>query len=191
MGLKTTFQKPNCILITPYLQENFASKEKKGSSVYNTMRTTITTIVCSLLFVCLTYGQNCSANIAVQDNGNIDSVSTEGLFYNMQISNSGNSSDTYLLSTNNYNTKIKNPDDSPNNSNVILDTVFLDSQKNQINQITVNPGATVHFYAKITIPAGTTLSKWSNSQIVATSSNCNTYSVNTVLHTYVLNPSND
>jgi len=140
----------------------------------------------------MVYGQNsCKATLVVEDNSNVDSASAEGVTYKMIITNTGGTSDTYSLSSVNMNSNFKNPDESDTNINVVLSTLFLDSNKNQITEIYIEPGKSIHFIAKLTIPAGTTLERWSTNQIIATAKNCNSYKVNTILHTYVLNPNND
>ncbi len=140
----------------------------------------------------IAYGQNsCKATLVVEDNGNVDSASPEGVMYKMIITNNGLTSDTYSLFSMNVNSNHKNPDESTTNTNVVLPTVFLDSNKNQITKINVEPGESVHFLAKLSVPTGTVLARWSTNQIIATSKNCNSYKVNTILHTYVLNPNND
>lgn len=140
----------------------------------------------------IVYGQNsCKATLVVEDNGNVDSASQEGVTYKMIFTNNGFTAETYALSAININSNCKNPDDSATNNNVSLSTVFLDSNKNQITEITIEPGESIHFLTKLTIPTGTPLARWSCNQIVATSKTCTSYKVDTILHTYVLNPNND
>lgn len=58
----------------------------------------------------------------------------------MTFTNNGFSAETYTLSAININSNCKNPDESAANKNVILSTQFLDSNKNQITEITIEPG---------------------------------------------------
>ena len=146
----------------------------------------------SILSTSITYAQNtCNAILIVEDNGNVDSASQEGVTYKMTFTNNGFSAETYTLSAININSICKNPDESAANKNVILSTQFLDSNKNKITEITIEPGESIHFLTKLTIPVGTTLARWSCNQIVATAKNCTSYKVDTTLHTYVLNPNNE
>ena len=113
------------------------------------------------------------------------------MIYKVILTNNGSSTDTYTLSLVDINSNCKNPDNSATNTNVKLDNTFLNSNKNQISDLTVSPSESVLFLVKLTIPSGTSLSKWSCNQILATSKNCSSYKVETILHTYVLNPNND
>lgn len=175
------------------------STQKKINLPTNPTKSSIQNFTKSLLLIVfisigssVVYGQNsCKATLVVEDNGNVDSASSEGVIYKMIITNNGFTSDTYFLSSNTANSNHKNPDESATNKNVVLSTVFLDSNKNQITEVNVEPGESIHFLAKLTIPPGTALARWSTNQIIAASKNCNSYKVNTILHTYILNPNND
>lgn len=169
---------------------NLLVKTRKYSIIHYTKK--ILVVFIFLIGSSLIYAQNsCKATLLVEDNGNVDSASREGVTYKMVITNTGFSSETYTLSSFNMNSNFKNPDESATNANVVLSTVFLDANKSQITEINIEPGESIHFLAKLTIPPGTTLARWSTNQIIATAKNCSSYKINTVLHTYVLNPNND
>lgn len=181
---KTTFLKNNCKVNSPY-----SSNKPFNSNAYLGVKL-LTIIFCFFSFTIPSYAQikSCQAQIIVQDNGNVDSISENGLLYTMLLTNTGTTADTYTLTSKNVNSNSKNPDDSVTNTNVVLNTLFLDAEKNEITKITVNPGQSISFFSKLTIPLRTAFSKWSSNQIIATSTNCTSYKVDTVLHTYVLNP---
>ena len=109
----------------------------------------------------------------------------------MILTNNSSSTDTYILDAKNINTSCSNTDGSPTSKNVIINTDFIDSEKNDISQITIGAGQSVKFYIHVTLPMGTPVEKWSCNQVTATSKNCTNYSISTVLHTYVINPAND
>lgn len=181
---KTTFLKNNFRVIFPY-----SSNRLFNSNTYFGVKLLIM-VFCFFLFTISSYAQikSCQAQIIVQNNGNVDSISENGLLYRMLLTNTGTTADTYTLTSINVNSNSKNPDGSVTNTNVVLNTLFLDAQQNQITEISVNPGQSISFFSKLTIPARTAFSKWSSNQIIATSTNCTSYKVATVLHTYVLNP---
>lgn len=133
----------------------------------------------------------CKATLIVENNGNVRSTPLDGTYYSMVLTNNGSSVDTYFLSSKNINSSCSNTDDSAVTSNVILTADFIDSEKNAISEITLSAGQTLNFYVHITVPVGTAVEKWSCNQIIASSKNCTTYSVETVLHTYIINPVND
>lgn len=193
MKLKTTIKKTHCKLTSSHLIPKSLIGKSFENPFYIAIRTLFLVIASSILFSVSSYGQsnNCNAKISVEDDGNVDSASATGVVYKMIITNTGTSSDRYILSSVNINSNSQNPDDSATNSNVALNTVFLDNQNNVITELTVNSGESVSFLSKLTIPAGTPLAKWSNNKIIATSINCGSYNVNTILHTYVLNQNND
>lgn len=134
---------------------------------------------------------SCKATLVVENNGNNRSTPPNGTYYSMILTNNSSSSDTYILDTKNINASCTNTDGSSTAKNVIINTDFIDSEKNAISQITVSAGQSVNFYIHVTLPMGTPVEKWSCNQITATSKNCTNYSISTVLHTYVINPAND
>lgn len=134
---------------------------------------------------------SCNGLLVVENNGNIRSTTIQGTYYSMVITNNSSSADTFALSTKNINASCANTDGSSTSGNVIINTDFIDSEKNAISEITLDAGQSINFYIHITIPVGTSLQKWSCNQVTATSKNCANYSVSTDLHTYIINPAND
>jgi len=185
MELNITLKNTDCNFTSPNLRYNSLTFKSFGKTIYFALAFFVIT------FSSFSQSNNCSAKLIVEDDGNVDSAAANGVLYNMIITNNGSFIDSYTLSSVNVNSTSQNPDDSATNNNVLLNTAFLDSQKNVIIEITVNPGESVSFYSKLTVPVGTTLAKWSNNKIIATSTKCKTYKVETILRTYVLNPNND
>jgi hypothetical protein len=142
-----------------------------------------------IFFSANSYSQPCKATLQVEKNRFTKSVPPEGTSYSLQISNTGSKSTTYVLSETNINSSCSNNDGSSSSKNVNLNISFTDTNSNIINQITLNPSETVTFLVKIRIPMGTAVNKWNCTQITATSIECPTYKVNTVLHTLVSDPS--
>lgn len=134
---------------------------------------------------------SCNAKLVVENNGNIRSTPLEGTYYSMILENNSSSTDTFVLSTKNINASCANTDGSSTTGNVTINTEFIDSERNSLNEITLGAGQSVNFYIHITVPAGTSIQKWSCDQITATSKNCTNYGVDTVLHTFVINPVNE
>ncbi|KQB39790.1 hypothetical protein RC62_1484 [Flavobacterium aquidurense] len=134
---------------------------------------------------------SCNATLVVENNGNIRSTPLEGTYYAMILTNNSSSTDTFILSNKNINSSCTNTDGSSTTGNVTISTDFIDSERNSLNEITLNPGQSKSFYIHVTVPAGTSIQKWSCDQITATSKNCINYTVDTVLHTYIINPVND
>lgn len=169
----------------------------KNNSIYNVPSSRINPKFILVLIMILTatfsFGQNgsCNANLIVENNGNIRSTPLDGTYYSMILTNNGASTDTYVLSAKNINNSCANTDGSSTAGNVAINTNFIDSEKSSINELTINAGQSVNFYIHITVPNGTTINKWSCDQITATSKNCTNYSIDTVLHTYIINPVND
>jgi hypothetical protein len=141
----------------------------------------------------ISFGQtnSCTADLRVEKDRNIRSTPLDGTYYSMLITNSGTSADTYHLFTSNINNSCTNTDGSSTANNVALNTTFIDTNKNPISKVSVNPGDSVNFFIKVTVPVGTTLEKWCCTQVTAQSKTCDDYTVNTVLHTYVIDSSKD
>jgi hypothetical protein len=150
-----------------------------------------TILFCLLTTLSFAQSGSCNANLIVENNGNIRSTPLDGTFYSMILTNNGSSADTYILDVTNINASCSNTDGSPSANNVIINTNFIDSEKNTISEITVNAGQSVNFFIHVTIPAGTSIQKWSCNQITATSKNCTNYTVDSLLHTFIINPVND
>lgn len=134
---------------------------------------------------------SCSALLKVEKDRNTRSTPQDGTYYTMLISNNGSATDVFRLSALNVNSTCANTDGSDTTKNVKLNPLFLDANRNPITEISVNPGQTVSFFVHIVVPINTPFNKWNCTQISAKSRLCNTYEVNTVLHTLVINPSED
>lgn len=134
---------------------------------------------------------SCNGTLIVEKNGNIRNTPLEGTYYAMVLSNNGNSEDTFTLNAKNINASCSNSDGSSTAGNVTINTQFIDSERNTLSEITLSAGQSVNFYIHVTVPKGTSIQKWSCDQITATSKNCANYSVNTVLHTFIINPVNE
>lgn len=152
-------------------------------------------LFCFLFFLIasISFAQSgsCNALLIVENNGNIRSTPLDGTYYSMVLTNNSSSTDTFVLSSKNINASCSNTDGSSTANNVIITTDFIDSERNSLSEITLDAGQSVNFYIHITIPTGTSTQKWSCNQITATSKNCSNYAVDTVLHTYIINPVND
>ncbi|MFC0778736.1 hypothetical protein [Flavobacterium sp. HJSW_4] len=134
---------------------------------------------------------SCKATLIVENNGNIRSTPLDGTYYPMVLTNNSSSTDTFVLSSKNINSSCANTDGSSTAGNVAVNTDFIDSSRSSLSEITLSAGESVNFYIHITVPAGTSVKKWSCNEITATSKNCSNYAVDTVLHTYIINPVND
>lgn len=148
-------------------------------------------LFCLLLNISFAQSGSCNATLIVENNGNIRSTPLDGTYYAMVITNNSTSTDTYVLNSKNINSSCTNTDNSSTTNNVVINADFIDSEKTAISEITLNAGQSVNFYIHISVPADTLVEKWSCNQITATSKNCSNYSVNTVLHTFIINPVND
>lgn len=143
----------------------------------------------SLLFVlnATVTSAQCNANLKVNQDRNVRSTQLNGTYYKMEITNKGQSADTFVLSTVNANATTQNNDGSSNAKNVVLNVEFLDSNQKRISEIKVSPGETVKFFAHILVPSGTPYNRWSSTQVVAKSRTCSNYKVDTLLRTLVIN----
>ena len=144
-------------------------------------------------FTSIIFGQSgaCQAKLVVENNGNYRSSPLGGTYYAMKLTNTAATAETYSLSGSTINSSCTNKDGSSSANNVSVNFSFIDANKKAINEIKVDAGQTVNFYIHITVPIGTTINKWSCTQIVAESKTCANYKVETVLHTYVINSSLD
>lgn len=141
--------------------------------------------------ISLAQSGSCNASLIVENNGNIRSTPLDGTYYSMVLTNNSSSADTFVLGSKNINASCINTDGSSTSGNVTVKTEFINSERNSISELTLNAGQSVNFYVHITVPAGTSPQKWSCNQITATSTNCSSYTADTVLHTYIINPVND
>lgn len=138
--------------------------------------------------ILFTYAQTtCDVTMSVLKDRNSRSTTIDGTFYKMIITNKTNSNDLYHLSSLNNNTTCSNIDSSSNSSNVNLIVSFKDLNLNDINSISVPAKETIEFYVHVNVPVGTLINKWCCSKIIAKSNTCNSYSVSSQLHTFVIN----
>jgi uncharacterized membrane protein len=142
---------------------------------------------------CYSQNMNCGVNLGVEKDRNIRSTPASGTFYKMTISNTGNTSDSYIITSQNVNQtpnseqlKISNTQLTSN-----LNASILDNNKNRINKITINPGEVSTFLVHITIPVGTKTNSWCYSQITAQSTKCSTINSKTVLNILLMNPNEE
>lgn len=155
--------------------------------------TTISKFILILLVLssAVAVGQTkCTADLRVEKDRNTRSTPTDGTYYSMQISNTGKAVDVYSLSAMNL-TDCSNSDGSSSAKNVSLTAVILDKNLKPIDELKVNPGETMLFFVHMLVPKGTPFDKWNCTQITAKSKMCTTYKVHTILHTLVINPSED
>lgn len=138
-------------------------------------------------FVFVNAQSSCSADMSVVKGRNSRSTTSSGTFYKMTITNKGGSTDLYNLTSINNNGSCTNTDGSSTASNVNLIVSFKDLNLNDITKITVRPQETIEFYANVNVPVGTLINKWCCSKITAKSDTCTSYSINTDLHTLVIN----
>ncbi len=153
----------------------------------------ITLLLILALTTTMSFGQSssCAADLKVEKDRNIRSTPPDGTYYTMIITNTGNSLDTFYLSTVNINSSCSNTDGSSTVKNVDLEAFILDMKFVPINKISLNKGQSTSFLVHITVPPFTTVNNWCCTKIIAKSKSCTTYKVETVLHTLVINPNED
>ena len=139
------------------------------------------------------FGQsnNCDAEIGVLQNRNTRSVTPSGTYYKMILTNNSLSSDTYIFTSEDINQSCTNTDGSSTANNVILNYSFLDFNQSPISEVVLKPGESFKFLVFVTVPIGTVINSWSCANIIGASKTCDNYSVNTILHTRVIDPSQD
>ncbi|MBE0390435.1 hypothetical protein [Flavobacterium sp. PL002] len=146
-----------------------------------------------ILASALSYGQSnvCNATLKVENDGNIRSTPPSGTYYSLFIKNNGVAVDTYTLASKDINATCQNPDGSTTAENVLINLDFIDVNKNPINTISVNPGESINFYAHVTLNPATKKEKWACTSLFVQSGNCTNYKTETILHTYIIDPSKD
>ncbi|WP_157495147.1 hypothetical protein [Flavobacterium sp. KJJ] len=147
-------------------------------------------LFCLISTISFAQSGSCNVNLIVENNGNTRSTPLDGTYYSMILTNTGTSTDTYVLEIVNINSTCSNTDGSSTASNISITSSFIDSAKSTITEITLSPGESSNFYIHVTVPAGTAINKWSCDQVSAKSKNCSV-AASTVLHTLVINPVND
>ncbi len=141
----------------------------------------------------VSFGQvgSCKATLKVDKDRNSRSTPLDGTYYKMNITNNSSSDGIFLLSIQDANSNCSNNDGKSNLNNVKLNSTFLDEKLNPISQITINQGETINFFVHITVPQGTSIDNWSCAKVIAKSKFCKDFSVQTTLHTLVINPNDD
>jgi hypothetical protein len=144
-----------------------------------------------ILFTTFCYSQNinCGVNLGVEKDRNTRSTPNSGTFYKMTISNTGNISDSYIITSQNIN-QAPNPEElriSSTQSISNLNASILDNNKTNLSKITLSPGETSTFLVHITIPIGTQTNSWCYTQIKAQSIKCSSLNSKTILNTLLLN----
>ncbi|KOP39266.1 hypothetical protein DBB36_18405 [Flavobacterium sp. WLB] len=131
----------------------------------------------------------CKTTLEVEKNRNYSNAGEDGAYFTLVLTNEGNSTDVYNLNAINVNSACSNNDGTGTSDNVNLNSTFLDNNSSLITSITVPSHQTAIFSIHLTVPQGTSFNKWNCTQINAVSTNCSNYTVNTVVHTIVNNPS--
>lgn len=146
-----------------------------------------------LFNVAISYSQSnqCNATLIVEKDRNVRSAPQNGTYYSMILTNNATVTNTFSLNSSIINNSCQNPDNSSSSQNVIVTSNFLDKNLNSISEITISPGQKIKFFVHITVPIGTSTSKWCCTKISATSNICPTYEVNTVLQTLVIKSTED
>lgn len=134
---------------------------------------------------------NCLADFEVYKGRNVRSSPLDGTYYTLTINNRGQLATSFILSAENINATCSNTDGTTSKGNVEVKANFMDLNRNPIGEISVNSGQTAKFLVHITVPQGTPINKWCCTQVVAKSTRCTNYSVNTVLHTLIINSSEE
>ena len=148
-----------------------------------------------ILFTSFCYSQNmnCSVSLGVEKDRNTRSTTISGTFYKMTISNTGNTSDSYIITYQNINRAPNSEEFRISNTQLIsnLNAAILDNNKNILNRITLNPGETATFLVHITIPIGTQTNSWCHTQIIAQSTKCSAINSKTILNILLINPNEE
>jgi len=136
--------------------------------------------------------QNCSAELSVEKNRSFKSADVvEGTSFMLNLKNTSSRRSTFILSTKNISSSCSN-----NNSNLRARTENVDTDislyseiSRNSNLITLEQGETYSFKVNISVPEGTQYNKWSCIEVEATSNDCDSFSVKTVLSVYIPDPS--
>jgi hypothetical protein len=169
----------------------FAIELKKAP--LNSFSTIYISVLLLLLSTSIAFSQSslCQAKVFADHDLNVGSSSPKGTYYKMVITNTGSSTNTYILSATNINSTCSNTDGSSTAGNVNLETSFVDTNMSPINEISVSAGQSVNFYSHVIIPLGTNIKKWCCTEVFADSKDCSNYKVSTVLHTFYSGPDED
>lgn len=146
-------------------------------------------LLCLITTVSFAQSGSCRATLGVEKDRIYSNAGEDGAYFTLVLSNTGNSDDVYNLSVLNINSSCSNNDGSSSSQNVNLIGSFLDNSNVPITSISLPANQTATFSVHLTVPQGTAYNKWNCMQINATSTNCANYTVNSVVHTIVNNPS--
>ncbi|MEN2413371.1 Fn3-like domain-containing protein [Flavobacterium mesophilum] len=146
-------------------------------------------LLCLITTVSFAQSGSCKATLGVEKDRYYSNAGDNGAYFTLVLTNTGNSDDVYNLSALNINSNCANNDGSSTSQNVNLVASFLDNSNVPITSISLSANQTATFSIHLTVPQGTAYNKWNCMQITAASSNCANYTVSTVVHTIVNNPS--
>ena len=163
---------------------NYKTNNMKRNSTLNRVTLVITLLIFSSTV--LSAQSNCGVKLSANKNRNAKSIPVVGAVFRMVISNTGNATDTFILSARDINSLCSNLDGSSNEYNFAINSEFLDFDKNKITSITLNAGETTNFLVSVSIPEGTSFNTWSCLEIIASSTRCNGISSATVLHSKLI-----
>ena len=142
------------------------------------------------LITALSFAQSgCKATFEVEKNRNYSNADKDGAHFILVLTNEGNSDEIFKLTATNINDNCSNNDGTSTAANVNLISSFLDNSSVPITSVSLSSHQTATFSIHLTVPQGTSFNKWNCTQVNATSSNCSNYTVSTVVHTIVNNPS--
>jgi hypothetical protein len=117
---------------------------------------------------------------------NIAELSGNNIQYQIRIENTGNTTNTFTIYTEDYSATGENPDGSSMENNLDFNQELLDMNLNPLNEeITLAPGETYDFIVKLSLPFGNQYDRWNCTEIKAINSSCPENEGRTVVFTYV------
>ncbi|WP_286968538.1 Fn3-like domain-containing protein [Flavobacterium sp. UBA4854] len=137
-----------------------------------------TLLLCLITTVLFAQSGSCGSEITIDGSNEQKFTGAETSFV-LQIKNTGNATDTYQLSADNFSDFNENPDGSSSKSNVL----FTNRLENKT--ITLAPGESKEFYIKLNPRDLSQLDQWNGTKIIATSSTCPQSISQTIVYTYV------
>ena len=146
-----------------------------------------------IFFTTFLFGQSntCTIDLSVDKQRNVRSTPLEGTYYSMIITNNATVTGTYTLNSEYKNLNCQNPDNTNSKDNIELTIQFLDVNQKPIKDITIQAGQTIKFLVHITVPINANLNKWSCTEIIASSKECNGYEGKALLKTLVIGSNED
>lgn len=167
------------------MKPNFTNRI--DSNIFRSLIEKITFVIAILSITSLSaQNSNCDATLVVEKERNVRSTTSQGTFYSMVLTNNSNTTSTFTFSSQNLNNNCTNPDNSTTSSNVVLGTIFLNKKQVPITSLTLTAGQKADFFVKIVVPNNLPVNRWSCTQINALSNNCTTSSINTIIHTLII-----